>query len=191
VLFDLEADGTTGVIDSGQPITKEGDVSFSRLQPGHYSHYLLANDPVYIKSAMLGDQNALMGGLTIPGPTQQVLGISLGIAKADASGTALGDDGAPVAGADVKLIAQGKDSPFVLKSVNADEQGHFSLRGIPPGGYNIVALNRAVRDWEFGSVEFDQVKRWATQIQVGDEPVAGLAVKAAMLRYSSPVCATP
>lgn len=191
VLFDLEADGTTGVIDTGQPITKEGDVSFSRLQPGHYSLYLLANDPVYIKSAMLGDQNALMGGLTIPGPTQQVLGISLGIAKADVSGTALGDDGAPVAGADVKLIAEGKDSPFVLKSVNADEQGHFSLRGIPPGGYNIVALNRAVRDWEFGSVEFDQLKRWATQIQVGDEPVAGLAVKAAMLRYSSPVCATP
>ena len=28
-------------------------------------------------------------------------------------------------------------------------------KGVPPGRYNLVALNEAVRDWEFGSFEFD------------------------------------
>ena len=43
------------------------------------------------------------------------------------NGVVSGDGGIPVAGADVKLIGQGDDSPFVLRSVNADGKGRFAL----------------------------------------------------------------
>jgi hypothetical protein len=188
VLFDLEPDGTGQRIDGGQTMTKEGEVSFSRLQPGHYKLYLLANDPVFIKSARLGEQDVLTNGLSLAGPSDSALEISLASAKADVRGIVFRDSGDPVAGADVKLIAQGEDSPFVFQSVNADEQGSFSFKGVPPGSYSIVALHDAVRDWEFGSFEFEQVKLWATQIQVEDLPLAGLSVKAASLRYPSFGC---
>jgi len=63
VLFKLEPDGTSELTEDGQPVAKDGEVVFNRLQPGHYRLYLFTDDPVYIKSARLGDQNALNGGL--------------------------------------------------------------------------------------------------------------------------------
>jgi hypothetical protein len=91
----------------------------------------------------------------------------------------------------VKLIAQGDDSPFVLKSIVADGQGRFALKGVPPGRYKLVALNEARRDWEFGSFEFDQVKRWAKEIQVEDSSLTGVKLEATTLRFPSSACSVP
>jgi hypothetical protein len=120
-----------------------------------------------------------------------VLSITLAGARAEVNGVVSGDGDVPVAGADVKLIAQGDDSPFVFRSVNADGMGHFALKGVPPGRYNLVALNEAVRDWEFGSFEFDQVKRWAAEIRVEDVTISGVRVKATTLRFPLSVCSEP
>lgn len=91
----------------------------------------------------------------------------------------------------MKLIAQCDDSPYVFRSVIADGMGRFALKGVPPGSYNLVALNEAVRDWEFGSFEFDQVKRWANEIRVEDVTLSGVRVKATTLRFPSSVCSEP
>ena len=88
-------------------------------------------------------------------------------------------------------IAQGEDAPYVFRSVLADGQGHFVLKGVRPGKYKLIALKEPVRDWEFGPFEFDQVKRWATPIQVGDAAVAGIAVEATTLRYPASTCEAP
>lgn len=191
VLFNLEPDGTAKMTEAGQTITKAGEVTFGRLQPGHYKLYLFTNDPVYIKSARLGDQDVLANGLSLHGPSADVLNITLASARADVNGVVSGDGRIPVAGADVKLIGQGDDSPFVLRSVNADGKGRFALKGVPPGRYNLVALNEAVRDWEFGSFEFDQVKRWATEIRVEDVTLSGVTVEATTLRFPSSACGGP
>jgi len=191
VLFNLEPDGTTKMDEAGQPITREGEVTFSRLQPGHYKLYLFTDDPVYIQSARLGDQDVLANGLAIHGPSHGMLDVILASATADVNGVVSGDGGVPVAGADVKLIAQGDDSPFVLKSIVADGQGRFALKGVPPGRYKLVALNEARRDWEFGSFEFDQVKRWAKEIQVEDSSLTGVKLEATTLRFPSSACSVP
>jgi hypothetical protein len=191
VLFNLEPDGTTKMTEAGQTMSKEGVVTFSRLQPGHYKLYLFTDDPVYIQSARLDDQNVLTNGLSIHGPSASVLIITLASASAEVTGVVSGDGDIPIAGADVKLIAHGDDSPFVFRSVNADGMGRFALKGVPPGRYNLVALNEAVRDWEFGSFEFDQVKRWATEIRVEDVTISGVRVKATTLRFPSSVCSEP
>jgi len=188
VLFNLEPDGTGKLIEAGQPISEKGEATFNRLQPGHYKLYLFTDDPIYIKSARLVDQDALTNGLFLHGPSSDVINITLASAKAEVNGVVFGEGGSPVAGADVKLIAQGDDSPFVLRSVTADAKGRFTLKGVPPGKYRLVALNEAVRDWEFGSFEFDQVKRQAKEIQVDEVTLSDVAVQATTLRFPSSAC---
>ena len=188
VLFDLEPDGATEMTEAGQPLAKDGAVVFNRLQPGHYRLYLFSDDPVYIQSAKLADQDALRDGLSFHGPSNEVLEITLATARGELDGVVDGDEGSPVARADVKLIAQGQDAPYVLKSVVADGDGHFVMKGVPPGNYSLVAFREAVRDREFGAFEFDQVKRWSTPIQVRDAPLTGISLKSTNLRYPSSVC---
>ena len=190
VLFKLEPDGTAELTEDGQPIAKNDEVTFSRLQPGHYKLYLFTDDPVYIASAELGDQDALNGGLSLQGSSDEVLDITLAIAKADLSGSVSGDNGVPAAGADVKLLAQGEDTLYVLRSVLADGEGHFVVKGVPPGKYSLVALKETVRDREFGAFEFDQVKQWAIRIEVREASVAGISIKSTNLRYAASACRT-
>ena len=82
VLFNLEPDGTAKMTEAGQTLTKAGEVTFGRLQTGHYKLYLFTNDPVYIKLARLGDQDVLANGLSLHGPSADVLNITLASARA-------------------------------------------------------------------------------------------------------------
>jgi 5-hydroxyisourate hydrolase-like protein (transthyretin family) len=188
VLFNLEPNGPAEMTEAGQPLAKDGTVVFNRLQPGRYKLYLFSDDPVYIQSARFADQDAVDDGLSLYGPSNEVLDINLAIARSELDGVVDGDNGTPVAGADVKLIARGDDAPYVLRSVVSDAQGHFALKGVPPGNYKLVALKEAVRDREFGAFEFDQVKGQATPIQVRDASLSGISLKSTNLRYSSSSC---
>lgn len=188
VLFKLEPDGTAELTEDGQPPAKDGEVVFNRLQPGHYRLYLFTDDPVYVRSAKLADQDVLHDGLSLHGPSNDALDIALAIANSELDGFVDGGNGIPVSGADVKLIAQGEDAPYVFRSVLADAKGHFVVKGVPPGNYNLVALKEAVRDREFGSFEFDQVEGQAAPIQVRDASVTGISLKSTNLRYASSAC---
>jgi hypothetical protein len=190
VLFKLEPDGTAELTEDGQPLAKDGEVVFKRLQPGHYRLYLFTDDPVYVQSAKLEDQDALHDGLSLHGPSNGALDITLAIANSELDGVVDGDNGIPVSGADVKLIAQGEDAPYVFRSVVADAKGHFVVKGVPPGNYNLVALKEAVRDREFGSLEFGQVEGQAAPIQVRDASVTGISLKSTNLRYAASACST-
>ncbi len=144
MLFKLEPDGTAELTEDGQPLAKDSEVAFSRLQPGHYKLYLFTDDPVYVQSAKLGDQDVLHDGLSLHGPSNDALDITLAIANGELDGVIDGENGIPVSGADVKLIAQGEDAPYVLRSVVSDGNGHFLVKGVPPGNYNLVALKEAI-----------------------------------------------
>ena len=190
IRFKLEPDGTSELTEDGQPVAKDGEVVFNRLQPGHYRLYLFTDDPVYIKSARLGNQDALDNGLSLRDPSDEVLDITLATSKADLSGIVSGDGGAPVAEADVKLSAQGEDAPYVIKSVVADGAGHFVMKAVPPGKYSLIALNEAVRNRGFGAFEFDQVKQWAVPIEVREVSVDGISLKSTNLRFAASACST-
>jgi hypothetical protein len=64
------------------------------------------------------------------------------------------------------------------------------LKAVPPGNYSLVALSDAVRDKEFGTFEFDQVKLSAMQVQVRDASVTGLSLKSTNLRYAASACSS-
>ena len=88
----------------------------------------------------------------------------------------------------VKLIVQGINSPYVVRSVNADGAGRFRIEGVAPGRYNLVALDRTVRNAEFGPKEWNQVKRWAKAVNVGEATSMTVDLELAKLTYAGNPC---
>ena len=62
------------------------------------------------------------------------------------------------------------------------------IAGVPPGNYDLVALNDAARDWEFGPSEWAQVKDLAKHVEVGDSTQANVDLKATAVRYDTSFC---
>jgi len=104
------------------------------------------------------------------------------------SGTVVTSTGAPASGADVKLILRGADSHYVFRSVIADQQGTFLFSGVPPGSYDLVALTDAVRDWEFGPIEWSKTEASANRIIVGDSVLSPAKLGAVTLSYHFDGC---
>ena len=184
-LLSLTPDGTSRLDKSGRPV-KDGDDTWSDLMPGHYRLRLFTDDPLYLKSAFLGSEDVLAQGFTLGDPPHEVLELTLFKSIAEVRGTVFGLDGVPASGADVKLISKGEDAPFVWKSMNADEKGQFLFSGVAPGAYDVVALDEAIRDWEFGPDEFAQVSRSATHFEIDDKSEMHFDLRVAKLRYQAP-----
>jgi hypothetical protein len=177
-----------GVEGSGWPVTKVGQLLYPALRPGHYKLYLFGDDPLYLKSARLGQQDVLANGLTLERAPTDALVVTLERATGEIRGTVMGKASLPLSAADVKLVAQGEDSRYVASSVSTDREGRFHFVGVPPGNYDLVALNDAVRDWEFGPSEWAQVKDLAKHVEVGASTQANVDLKATAVRYDTSSC---
>jgi hypothetical protein len=153
---------------SGRVPGVDGRTDFPGVHRGRYRVDLFTEDPVYVKSARLGEQDVLANGLQIDGAVEGALEIVLARANAEVGGVVVTRDGQPVTGADVKLMAQGEDAPYVLKSVNANDAGVFVLTGVPPGEYDLVALELAVGDYGFEPADFARLKGSAAHVHVGE-----------------------
>ncbi len=88
----------------------------------------------------------------------------------------------------VKLISQGEDSRYVVKSTSTDRNGDFDFAGVPPGSYDAVALSEAVRDWEFGPDEWAAVKAFAKHVEVGDSTHTTFELHATTIAYKASQC---
>lgn len=189
VLLRLQPDEEAmDVIESGWPITKEGELRVPDLRPGHYKLYVFGDDTLYLKSARFGQQDVLANGLTLERASTNALVVTLERATGEIRGTVMGKASLPLSAADVKLVAQGEDSHYVAKSVSTDREGRFHFAGVPPGIYDLVALNEAVRDWEFGPSEWAQVKDLAKHVEVGDSTQANVDLKGTAVRYDTSSC---
>jgi hypothetical protein len=164
-MLNLQCHGTE--FEYGWPIPKGGRMTFPHLGQGRYKPFLDTEEPIYLKSARLGNQDAT-GWFTLNGPTTEVLKVEIARATGEVQGAVVNANGKTASGADVKLVARGDDAEYVFKSVQADLQGHFLFSGVPPGKYNLVALHRLVRDSEFGPFEFARLRERAKEIEVGD-----------------------
>lgn len=181
-----EMDGI--MAESGWPITTGGQLPHPALQPGHYKLFLFTEDGLYVKSARFGQQDVLTQGMTLEGTPKEALVVTLERAPGELRGKVVSSWAAPVSAADVKLISQGEDSHYVVKSTSTDRNGDFDFAGVPPGSYDVVALSEAVRDWEFGPDEWVAVKAFAKHVEVGDSTHTPLELHATTVTYNESRC---
>jgi len=170
------------------PITTGGQVPHAALQPGHYKLFLFGEDALYMKSARFGQEDVLAQGLTLEGTPTDALVLTLERATGEVQGSVYNSFAAHISGADVKLISHGEDSRYVVRSTSSNRNGDFDFTGVPPGGYDVVALSEAVRDWEFGPNEWAAVKAFAKHLEVGNSTLSTLELHATAVAYNALQC---
>ena len=100
-------------------------------------------DGVYLKSAKLGEQDVLKSGLIVPeGAFSGKIEVAGSENGGKIEGSVLTAEQKTATGASVVVLpdAEGNLRSDVLRRVNADQNGNFSLAGIAPGKYRAFAL---------------------------------------------------
>ncbi len=127
-------------------IKADGTFVIHNLYDGNYRVYVGGHpEEFYLKSARLGDQDALASEIPLTG-TQA--GSSLEIVLSRNGGTLSGTvlhDSQPVPGALVTLVPDppNRNRQDLFDSKIADEFGRFTLLGLPPGDFKIFAWDPA------------------------------------------------
>ena len=111
--------------------------SFRNIEPGKYNLVVRPYGPWYVQSATSGGANLLNQALNVGGGGQTI-------------DIVLRNDSAIL---NVRLPAEGKrnigtvlvirdDAPSDVKAMSVDGEGPFSLPGLAPGGYNVLAFDQ-------------------------------------------------
>lgn len=131
------------------PVKNDGTFEITALQDGTYTLEVWGlEDNWYMKSARFGGDDVLSDGLVLEkGASSGKLEITLASTSAQVEGAVSDDDG-PVVGAKVR-IAPDPETPYTRfrsKHTRTDQAGHFSLTGIAPGKYRLLAKSAASSD---------------------------------------------
>ncbi|GEM_PF-527942 len=126
-------------------VKSDGTFTIHAVAPGTYSVYAMAGMPAaseyYMKEARLGGAD-VRDGLNIAGSGPvRGLEILLGADGGTVTGRVLNEDHLPVSGAQVLLLTpDAKATPLDAKHAESDQNGNFTVKGIRPGEYKIIAL---------------------------------------------------
>jgi len=133
------SNSATNVFITPPLIKSDGTALIENVPPGEYRVSLPGIPPtVFLKSAVLGQTDALQAGLSISGPVSGPLDIVISQNAGEIAGTVVDKDGKPVSGIQAVLIPdRSRDRRDLYKVANSDQNGHFNLRGVAPGDYKI------------------------------------------------------
>ena len=139
-----------------------------------------APEDFYMKAAQLGDEEALEEGLdlTAAESTPGTLKLLLSPNGGRVEGVVLNDEGQSFSGAQVALVPEGRRRKIrhLFKTATSDQNGAFSLRGIPPGRYKVFAWEEIeqgawqdddfLRDYEKESEDFEVKENDALAVEL-------------------------
>jgi protocatechuate 3,4-dioxygenase beta subunit len=131
-------------------VNEDGGFTLAGVTQGAYEVMLMgAPEDAYLKAARLGTQDVLNAGLDLTNATavSDVLELTLGPKGGRLDGAVVNAEGQPVVGAQVVLLAEAsrRQRSGLSKNTATDQNGVFTLRGITPGDYSIVALENIER----------------------------------------------
>jgi protocatechuate 3,4-dioxygenase beta subunit len=128
---------------TGGKVEADGSFLLRNVNPGAYRVFVYgASEELYLKSARLGDADALASGVTVlPGQGSLRLEVVASAASARVEGTVTDEQGQPVTGLQVCLIPEAgrRSQTQLFKIAPTDQNGRFQLRGVAPGEYKLFA----------------------------------------------------
>jgi hypothetical protein len=136
---------------SGRPdrVNEDGRFTLAVTQGAYEVILMGAPEDAYLKAARLGNQDVLNAGLDLTNATVVSGGLELTLSPKGgrADGAVVNAEGQPVIGAQVVLLpaASRRQRIGLSKSTTTDQNGVFTLRGIAPGDYSVVALENVER----------------------------------------------
>ena len=123
----------------------EEDGSFEiEAAPGEYV-FRVSGLPAgaYLKSARIGDRDALEQGLLLPGGAPSAIEAVVSLKAGRVSGVVRDGQDQPASGAEVVLIPEESQRlrEDLFKVTTTDQYGGFAIEGVTPGKYHVVALD--------------------------------------------------
>jgi hypothetical protein len=155
--------GVPAIIRTGPVPTPQLDGSFvlDNIGPGQYKLNATRPPDFYIKHAQFGQTDILGKTFTIQRPGSDALQVVLSPRGGRIDGTIFDARMQPDAEADVALVPNRRDRVDLYQSIRTDENGRFTMRGIPPGDYKLFA-------WEY----IDPNEHFDPDLLLQSEPLA-------------------
>jgi hypothetical protein len=122
-------------------VAADGTFHIDRITPGEY-RYGMVPLPVnyYVKEIRYGGADALNRPMIVASGSTDTLDVVLSPRVAQIDGSIIDDKQQPVQGLQAVLVPdQHRDRYELFRAVTTDQNGHFSIRGLPPGDYRIFA----------------------------------------------------
>jgi len=130
--------------NAGGALTEDGAFTIPNVAPGRFRVDVSGLPPgVYLTSARHGGREVLDSGLTVEGDSQGTLELLLGGPESVGAveGVVRGRDNQPVPDCVVAVVPAParRANPAAFKSTTTDQSGLFSIRGLLPGEYTVLA----------------------------------------------------
>jgi Carboxypeptidase regulatory-like domain len=123
-------------------VKDDGSFSLRDVQPDH-SYRVMVMGPqnqFYVKSVLVGQQEAKDGEITIPASTAPPLSVVVSTAGGQVTGTLKAEADASTQGATIVLVPSGnRNRSDLYKMATPDQYGKFTLASIAPGEYKLFA----------------------------------------------------
>jgi hypothetical protein len=150
-------------------VQEDGSFTLQSVFPGAYRVWVHSSvSGGYIKEARLAGRDVLRDGVNLAGGNPGRLEMVLGTDAGRIDGLVLNEESLPAHGATVFLrcISRRGDAACQLRHTSADQNGHFVLEGVPPGKYEVYAIEEeeppAWNDRQF----FERNERRAATVEV-------------------------
>jgi hypothetical protein len=157
-----------------------GQFSLARVEPGEYV-LRTVNLPgdVYVKSIRSGETDIQTKPLVIRYASPESIRVDLAVDGGRLDGVVVDSSNHPFAGATVGLVpdASRRNSPDQYRATESEADGHFSLRGIPPGDYELFAWQNIEPNAYLNDVYMTGFERLGTPMTVAPNSVGIISVR--------------
>ena len=145
-----------GAVTLRAKIQADGSFEVSDVPDDTYKvTFISLPEDYYVKSVRTANQDAMRSGFTSQGGFSDPLSIVLSSGGGRIDGVVANSKGEPASGAHVLVAIEGAGNApasFNRQSI-ANQNGRFSIRGLAPGSYQLIALEN-VEDGEYDSPSF-------------------------------------
>jgi hypothetical protein len=174
----IELRGARLVLDSIDPdlpsppmasVGPNGQFAVMRVEPGDYAIRVLdLPGDAYLKSAVSGKADILAKSLRVDFASPESIRVVLGVDGSRLDGVVEDNAKHPFAEAQVVLVpdASRRNSPDQFRITTSDVDGHFTLRGIPPGEYKLFAWQNVEANAYMNPIYMENFERFGVSMTV-------------------------
>jgi hypothetical protein len=132
-------DGSIFLLPSAQ-VGNDGSFVIPRVPERRFRVDLAGLPPeVYFASAKFGGHEVLNNGFMVASDNKSTLDLSISSSGGVVAGVVRGTKDEPISNGTVVLIPADKNDPNLYRTASTDRFGVFSIAGVPPGEYGVVA----------------------------------------------------